>query len=252
MPDAPAADAVKDAPVATAPAAAVTPASAAPAASGTTPVPAGASTAPAAQSGKPADPAPAKVEPKASDAPAAPKPKTLIVEDDAPAADAKPTDKAAEPAKPADWSLELPKDSNFSAEDVAAYDKSFKAAGLTKDAAQRLLTDQASMRKAEVSRAYEVWHDQAMKDPEIGGEKMPATLANVKRAMGAIFTPEERKAIANSPFANNPLFLRGMNRAAALIPVEDVVKAVGGQPVGKQMPQNSQEAARLMYPSAYE
>ena len=85
-----------------------------------------------------------------------------------------------------------------------------------------------------------------MKDPEIGGEKMPTTLVNVKRAMGALCTAEERKAIANSAFANNPIFLRVMNRAAALIPAEDKTVAAG-QPVGKQMPTNSAEAANLMY-----
>jgi len=251
MPDVPVADAVKDASAAvTAPAAA----SPAPAATGTPSAPAGASTAPAAQSGTPAAAAPAaKPADKPADAPAAPaRPKTLIVEDE-PAAAEKPADKAAEPAKveevkPADWKLEAPKDAGLDPADVAALDKSFKSVGLDKTKAQALLNEHAAMQKAQVNRAYEVWHDEAMKDPEIGGEKMTATLANVKRALGAFATTDERKAIANSPFANNPLFLRILNRAAAALPTEDATKVVGGQPVGKQMPTNLQEAINLMYP----
>jgi hypothetical protein len=193
--------------------------------------------------------APAADAKKPADAPAAPvsaKPKTLIVEDEPAAGDKPAAEKAPEPPK-ADWKLEAPKDHALDPADLGALEKSFKGAGLDQAKAQALLNEHAALQKSQVERAYTVWHDQAMKDPEIGGEKMPATLTNVKRAMGLLCTAEERKVIANSAFANNPIFLRVMNRAAALIPQEDGTKIVGAQPVGKQMPSTVAGAVDLMY-----
>ena len=171
-------------------------------------------------------------------------PKRLISFDEA----ATKTEAAKTEVTPADWKLELPKDAPIGAPEFEAMIAKAKSLNLSKDQANAMVETRIAHQKAETNRVNDAWHAEAMADSEIGGDKMPAVLARTKQVLMAIATPAERKAIADSPFANNPLFLRMMNRAHALLPVEDTVHS--GQPpaVGKQYPRNQAEAAAAMYP----
>lgn len=190
--------------------------------------------------------APAAPVAKAPEAAAAPvAPRRLIMDAEAPKAEAT-TAKAPEAAKPADWTLEIPKDSLLTKDEFAGLETYAKGAGLDKDKATALAKTIAEQRTAEVSRTNDLWYTQSMSDPEIGGEKMPATVANVQRALAAYATPDERKAIANSPFANNPLFLRILNRAASGVPTEDKIIAGGTSGAGG-MPTDSAGAIAAIY-----
>ena len=190
---------------------------------------------------KPADKAPEKA------ADATPAPKRLITDPDAKKPDA-PAAKAEEP-KPGDWKLEAPKDSVVSAAEFTALEAEAKKLGMPKEQAQAIAAFRDSQAKAEISRTNDLWFDQSMADTEIGGDKMPATQANVQKALTAWATPAERAAIANSPFANNPLFLRILNRASQALGKEDTTGR-GAPPAktGPQMPTNATEAANTLYP----
>lgn len=187
----------------------------------------------------------AKAPEKAADA--TPAPKRLITDPDAKKPDA-PAAKAEEP-KPGDWKLEAPKDSVVSAAEFTALEAEAKKLGLPKEQAQAIAAFRDSQARAEISRTNDLWFDQSMADTEIGGDKMPATQANVQKALTAWATPAERAAIANSPFANNPLFLRILNRASQALGREDLTGR-GAPPAkaGPQMPTNAADAARTMYP----
>lgn len=182
---------------------------------------------------------------KAADA--TPAPKRLITDPDAKAPEVVPA-KAEEP-KPGDWKLEAPKDSVVSAQEFTALEAEAKKLGLPKEQAQAIAVFRDAQAKAEITRTNDLWFDQSMADTEIGGDKMPATKANVQQALAAWATPAERAAIANSPFANNPLFLRILNRASQALPKEDAVGRGTPTPKsGPQMPTNPTEAANLLYP----
>lgn len=197
---------------------------------------------PAATPAAPA--APAAAAPAKTDAPAAPKRLIADAPADAPKADAAPA-KAAE-AKPADWTLEAPKDSILTKDELGGLESYAKSSGLDKAKAEALAKTIHEQRAAEVGRTNDLWYSQSMSDPEIGGDKMPATVANVQRALAAYATPDERKAIANSPFANNPLFLRILNRAAGGLPSEDKIIA-GGAPAAGGMPTDAAGAIAAIY-----
>jgi hypothetical protein len=165
--------------------------------------------------------------------------------DDAAAVSAKAAADAA--AKPEDWKLERAKDSQITQVEFDAMAAKAKALNLSKDQANALLQERSTYQAAENRRVNDQWHAEAMADAEIGGAKMPATVANAQKVLTAYATPAERKAIADSPFANNPFFLRFCNRIAAAMPAEDTVHT-GDKPAGgKQYPRNPAEAARAMY-----
>lgn len=191
----------------------------------------------------------AEVQPEIkTEAPAAPK--RLITDAPAPTAEAPKTETVKADAAPADWKVEAPKDTLLSTHELSSVEAYAKKAGLTKDQAQGFVNEQHQLKQAEISRTNDLWYDQSNADPEIGGAKMPATVANVQKALGAFATAEERKSITNSPFANNPLFLRIMNRVAASLPKED--QTVPGASMSQNTaPTTHEEAARRMYPGYY-
>lgn len=163
--------------------------------------------------------------------------------------DGKPAEVVAEAAKAdaAAWELKAPEGSDLPAEAVKAAETFAKENGLTQAQAEKILardiagrTASLESQKADIAKTGDVWLEEAKKHPEIGGDKLPAAVANAKRAMQAMCTAEERQAIANSPFANNPMFIAIMNRAAGFLPAEDTIHTGAGAVT-------ETNAARIMY-----
>lgn len=213
-----------------------------------TPVAAAAPTSPAAPVAA-ATPAAAPVAAPAADA----KPTRLLGEDPAKAAEPVKVEAKAEAPKPADWSLKAPEGQTWD-ESTAATAKEVeafaKAEGLTQAQAEKFLARESAAAEArtvaqtkDIEAVGQTWLKQAQEHPEIGGKNLDGAVANAKRALAAWATPEERKAIADSPFANNPLFLAILNRAAKALPAEDTIHAGGahGAPRGPINP------AEIMY-----
>lgn len=179
----------------------------------------------------------------------------LLVEDSKPseviATDAAKTETKVD-APVTEWALKAPEGATITETDLKGVESFAKANGLTQAQAEKILARDMSFRtaaeqaqKAEVDAVGDTWLKQAQEHPEIGGKNLDAAVANAKRVLQAIATPEERKAIAESPFANNPMFLAMMNRAAKLLPQEDTVHASAGS---QQAPLN---AAQILYPNKY-
>ncbi len=218
-----------------------------------TPAPAAAPTSPAAVS------APAAVETKAA-SPVAQAPTRLLADAPAPTAPA-PTDSVpAEIVAAAPVTLKAPEGATWN-EAQAATAKEIEAfakdAGISQAAAEKLLAREAAQAETrtaaqakEVEAVGNTWLEQAKAHPEIGGDKLDAAVANAKRALGAWATPEERRAIAESPFANNPLFLAILNRAAKALPTEDTIHSAAGSAAAAQ-PKTAGDAARALYPGYY-
>lgn len=123
------------------------------------------------------------------------------------------------------YELKAPDGAPLSADDVKAIQTFAVENGLTKAQAEKVLAREVAGRaaaktaqEAEVTKVAETWRAQAEKQ---FGAKLDATVADAKRALLAFASADERKAIASSPFANNPMFLGILARAAQALPVED-------------------------------
>lgn len=128
------------------------------------------------------------------------------------------------------WNLEAPKDATVAPETVKALETFAKEHGLTQVQAEKFLAREIAGRlaqetasKAEADTIGKTWLEEAKAHPDIGGAKFEGAQADAKRALMAYATPAEREIIANSPFANNPMFLAIMSRAAKGVPVEGQV-----------------------------
>lgn len=169
-------------------------------------------------------------------------------------ADAPKTDAAA-PAKPADvkpvdWKLAAPEGVTLAAEDLGAIEAFAKENGLSQAQAEKVLArDVASRAAAETARQTqattigETWRAETEKHPEIGGAKLAEAVKNAQRTLAAYATPEERKAIIDTPYANNPVLIAILSRAAKNIPVEDTLHAGAAQATNLN-------PARVMYPNS--
>lgn len=208
----------------------------------------GAGGAPAPASGEPA-----KGATPASTAPAA-KPKSLLekaLDAEAKPADGKPAEPAkAEPAAKADdWTLEAPKDTTVAPDALKAVQDFAKAEGLSKAQAEKLLArevaseaSRAAAQKAQLDEVANTLAAQVEAHPELGGQHLAATLDSAKRAMVAIFSPEERKAIVASPLGNHPLLIKALAFAAKGIAEDRIHSApTAADPVV--------DGAKLMYGS---
>ncbi len=182
----------------------------------------------------------AAVTPAAGAAPTASSPVTP------PAAGASATPEAA---KPADWALKLPDGAQFAETGLKAVETFAKEHGLSQTQAEKLLGwqikdhgDRTAAQAAEVAQVGTQWLEASKADTEIGGAKFEATQQNVKRAMMAVLSEADRKAVSDSPFANNPIWLKAMSKVAALLPSEDSVFRT------HQVPGDTRTASEKMYP----
>lgn len=168
---------------------------------------------------------------------------------EAPKTDASAPAKPAE-TKPVDWKLTAPEGVTLAAEDVGAIEAFAKENGLSQAQAEKVLArDVASRAAAETARQTqattigETWRAETEKHPEIGGAKLAEAVKNAQRTLAAYATPEERKAIIDTPYANNPVLIAILSRAAKNIPAEDVLHA-GAATATNLNP------ARVMYPNS--
>lgn len=174
----------------------------------------------------------------------------------APVAAAETAVAAAAPAKaeaPTDWTIEAPKDVTIAADDLKAVETFSKENGLTKVQAEKVLSRDIAARAALTAKAQAdvesigaTWHAEAQKHPEIGGDKLAGAVANANKALAKYATPEERAAIKASPFANNPLFIAILNRAARGLPQEDTMHVDAGA-AASERPMTAEQAAQRMY-----
>lgn len=158
-------------------------------------------------------------------------------------AEAKPADKAGE------WSLKLPEGAQFADKSLKAVETFAKEHGLSQPQAEKLLGwqikdhgDRTAAQAAEVAQVGTQWLEAAKADTEIGGAKFEETQQNVKRAMMAVLSEADRKAVSDSPFANNPVWLKAMNKVAALLPSEDSIFKT------HQVPGDTRSPSEKMYP----
>lgn len=107
-------------------------------------------------------------------------------------------------------------------EDVKAYSAIAKELGLTQEKAQRLYEMGSSQLRGNLENYSRAWAEQTARDPELGGDNLKQTKANISRFLNEYATPEFRQLMKVTRLANNPEVLRVLSRAGARLSQDNV------------------------------
>lgn len=155
-----------------------------------------------------------------------------------------PDAKTGEAAPPV--ALKAPEGKEFDSEALSAFSESAKEAGLSGEAAQKMLDKLAPVLEARQLQQIEAtrtsWATAAKADKEIGGDKLPESLSTAKRALDQFGTPALRELLDSTGLGNHPEVIRAFARAGKAIS-ED--KVVGGA-AKKAAPT---DPAKVMFPN---
>ena len=109
-----------------------------------------------------------------------------------------------------------------------------RALGLSQDAAQKFLESVATTQagtQSEATKAFyadiggmpDSWEQSTKVDPELGGDKLPETLATAKKAVDAFSTPALRTLLEKTGFGNNPEIIRFMAKVGKAMSEDKLV-----------------------------
>jgi len=166
-------------------------------------------------------------------------------------ADAKPAAVVAAPKVPEKYDLKVPEGAFVDSKAVERIASLSKKRGLTNDQAQELLNEHADSvgafvkdGEAELSRKSDSWQQEVKADKEFGGEKLPETLEDCKRALGRFADPEFAKLLGEIPMGNYPGLVKTFARIGRAMKEDKLVTSTGGPaPIPKR-------AADLLYGGA--
>lgn len=139
----------------------------------------------------------------------------------------------AAPAVPEKYTFTAPDGKEYDPSLLESFSGAAKEAGLTQDAAQKLIEKMApaiaERQLDQVKAIHQGWLDAASSDKEFGGEKLTENLGVARKALDNFGTPDLRKLLDDTGLGNHPEVIRFMFRAGRAIS-ED--KFVGGAPAG--------------------
>ena len=133
------------------------------------------------------------------------------------------------PVVPDKYEFKAPEGSEFDPEVVESFSGAAKKAGLSQDAAQKVIEEMAPVLIArqvdQVKAIHEEWRTASSADAEFGGEKLAENLGVARKALEGFGTPELRKLLDETGLGNHPEVIRLLFNAGKAIS-ED--KFVGG------------------------
>jgi hypothetical protein len=139
--------------------------------------------------------------------------------------------------------LKLPEKSPLDAEDVKAVAELAKKHGLTKDAAQAMLEREHQVATEFVSAQAEEWqgtlkaYDDALaKHPELGGEKLAATMVQARKGLAATADPALTKLLQDTGLFRSPLVVAHFHKIGAMLAEDKIINGnQGGTPDTKPL-----------------
>lgn len=147
-----------------------------------------------------------------------------------PVVDATKTGTAETPVVPEKYVFTAPEGTEYDPAVLESYTGAAKDAGLTQDAAQKLIDKMApalAARQADqVQAIHKEWLNASSADKEFGGEKLTENLGVARKALENFGSPELRSLLDETGLGNHPEVIRFMYRAGKAIS-ED--KFVGGR-----------------------
>ena len=189
------------------------------------------------------DSAPADTAPSSEPAPAETTP-TLLTGEDGTETQTDTKDAPAEPDPvPEKYEFTMPENVQMDEGAVNAFSEFAKEAGLSQEAAQKMIDKMApamQARQAEaLNAARESWGESSKTDKEFGGEKLNENLSVAKKAMDAFGTPELRTLLNESGLGNHPEIIRAFYRAGKSISEDRFVPSGAGGRTGGKDPASS-------------
>jgi hypothetical protein len=136
---------------------------------------------------------------------------------------------AGAPEKYTDF--KAPEGMTFDGTVIGAFSEAAKEAGLSQDAAQKVLDKMApalaERQTAQLKAASDGWANDAKSDKEFGGDKLAENLGVAKKGMKALATPALRKLLNESGLGNHPEIIRVFYRAGKALGEDGVVSGRG-------------------------
>lgn len=142
---------------------------------------------------------------------------------------------------PEKYEFKAPEGAAFDPGIVEAYSGAAKEAGLSQDAAQKVLEKMApalaARQDAQVKAIHEEWRTASAADAEFGGAKLQENLGVARKAYDTFATPELRTLLDTTGMGNHPEVIRMMYRVGKAIS-EDKFVAGSAARSGTQNPAN--------------
>lgn len=133
-------------------------------------------------------------------------------------------------AVPEKYTFSAPDGSEYDPEIVDAFSGAAREAGLTQDAAQKLIEKMAPAIAArqvdQVQAIHTEWLNASSADKEFGGEKLAENLGVARKALDTFGTPELRTLLDETGLGNHPEVIRLMYRAGKAISEDTFVGGV--------------------------
>jgi len=163
-------------------------------------------------------------------------------------ADGTPKVKGDEPVVPDAYVFEMPEGMELDEAAAAEFTPIAKELKLTQEQASKLGQVAVAMQQRAVQRHLDTvasWVDEVTNDKDIGGDKLPATLAATKTVMDTFGTPALKAALESSGYGNHPEFIRFVHKIGTHLSEDTFVKG------GNTTPPDSPDAkAGRMYPAS--
>lgn len=138
-----------------------------------------------------------------------------------PAAEATTTETKTDAGVPEKYVFAAPEGTEYDPEVLESFSGAAKEAGLTQDAAQKLIGKMApalAARQADqVQAIHKEWLDSSTADKEFGGEKLAENLGVARKALENFGSPDLRKLLDETGLGNHPEVIRFMYRAGKAI-----------------------------------
>lgn len=142
---------------------------------------------------------------------------------------------AAEPVVPEAYEFTMPEGMTLDKAAAEEFSTIAKAHKLTQEDASKFvgiaIQMQTRARDAHIATVAE-WAETVKADKEIGGDKLPATLANTKRVMDSFGSPALKEALNQSGYGNHPEFIKFVNKIGSLISEDNFVAGGNTTPSG--------------------
>ena len=140
------------------------------------------------------------------------------------------------PARPTYSDFKLPEGATVDGDSLKAASTLFADSGLSQEQAQKFIDLAVSREKAQAEsglRAFvdlqNKWVSEIKADPDIGGERLQATIASATRAIDRLAVPGLREALDLTGAGNNPAIVKAFARIGQMIS-EDRFRPGNGAP----------------------
>jgi hypothetical protein len=149
-----------------------------------------------------------------------------------------------EPAdRPTYSDFKLPEGATVDSDSLKAASTLFADSGLNQEQAQKFIDLAVSREKAQAEsglRAFvdlqNKWVSEIKADPDIGGERLQATIASATRAIDRLAIPGLREALDLTGAGNNPAIVKAFARIGQMIAEDRFRPGNGAPPVAPRSP----------------